>query len=743
MAIPTDIPTLYAWYKAGSLLLSDGDEVSTWLDSSGHGRTMTGATSGASKPRYYSNQIAGYPAVEIVQADQGYLANASFGWLANLASHTLFIVYKVGLASASGGIITSLGGSGSECIRYSTSTNMRKALGAGIANVAVPAGEWHFVCGFQALGSQVGISVDGGAEVTAAISSTRGTGASDGRIGQDGGAWCDGRIAEIIVYNSALSAGNKDLVNTYLRDVYFGAAPGQNEQIRDTLSRRLWLRRRTPGLWDVTGPLSVLDADILDRVAAELRTGPASGGGGWGGKKWSRAVFTLQSVEVSPGGTTCTLQLLERRDLDVLLWDPARTEHRNASARQDGVARLQKGIGFTFARQSKAWLENPADPTSVVEAAQTERAINQKGEYLEAARANAITRSSFASGTTGLTLAGTAVNGSAIAVDTTDLLFEQVTTVNSLRFTAGSPHAAELRVTFPATASWPANTVIVVSVDHRTKSGEGLYWRLQRAVDSWYWNDTTGAWQSGSVDNALATHADRDPDDRAVSKAIDVGAGATTVTLSVFLQTGGTASRQSVLYHVQIEEGRYPTSRIVCDGSAVTRVKTELSHEVTTALKLFDPALGAFLCTLVPDWSSADLASTDDRYVYWMSTNGGADHDALYYDASAGAFVLERKVGANTYTATKTATVTRGVPVALGARWTSADGDLDLDPYTLSVFVAGVKGTDAVAVAPTFTTPETLYRGSDSSLARQVDGAVRDIVVRPYAPTDDEMAAGA
>jgi hypothetical protein len=117
---------------------------------------------------------------------------------------------------------------------------------------------------------------------------------------------------------------------------------------------------------------------------------------------------------------------------------------------------------------------NPADPTAVVEAAQTERAINQKGEYLEAARVNAIARSSFASGTTGLTFAGTGVNGSAIAVDTTDLLFEQITTVNSLRFTAGSPHGAELRASFPATASWPGAALLgagVLGLGRRARRG--------------------------------------------------------------------------------------------------------------------------------------------------------------------------------------------------------------------------------------------------------------------------------
>jgi hypothetical protein len=169
-------------------------------------------------------------------------------------------------------------------------------------------------------------------------------------------------------------------------------------------------------------------------------------------------------------------------------------------------------------------------------------------------------------------------------------------------------------------------------------------------------------------------------------------------------------------------------------------VKTQLSHDVTTALKDYDPALGAFWCQFTPDWSSSELGSTEDMYLYYMETNGGADHDALFYDASAGAWVFERKVGASTYTASKTSSVTRGTTYAIGCRWTGVEAELNLTAYTISVFVDGVKGTDATSAAPTFTSPETLYRGSDSSFAKQANGQVREWRIFPYAPTDEEIA---
>ena len=741
MAIPTDVPTLYAWYKAGSLSLNEGDQIPSWLDSSGNGRTMTGATALTIKPVYRANQIAGYPAVELNGTNQDYFTNDAFGWLANLASCTLFIVWK-GTSASTGGIITSLGGNGSECLfqksatqigrRWSSTTTTYEALAT--FNLA----EWHYACGFQSGTSQIGVSVDGGSETTTALGGSRSAAVTtDGRIGQDGGAYSAGRIAEAIIYSSALSAGDKTLVNNYLRDKYFAAAPGQQEQVRDALSRRLWLLRRPTGLFEVTVPLWMLDADILDRIAVEARVGPAPAAAGWGGKKWQRRAFSIQRIsDVNPATNTVKLQLLDRRPLDVLFWDASRTDKRNSSARQDGVARVSKGNGWTFSRLSKAWVANPADPTSIVECAQTERAINQTGEYFEEARTNEITRSSFASGTTGLTLAGTGTNGSAIAVETTEILFGTETTPNSLRFTAGNPHAAELRATFPATASW-ATTSCRVSIDHRTESAQGFYWRLQRSGDSYWWNDTTPGWQAGTVDNATAASTARNPANRTISKAITMDATSRTLTLSVFLQSGGTASRISYLYHVQIEKGDYPTSRIVTDGSAGTRVATDLTHAVTTAAKIIDPELGTFFCEVTPDWSSADVGATG--FSLWRWSDSSVDNLTVYY--SSGVWTFSRKVGSVFYTATLTQAVTRGVTYKVAARWTGGEGELGLAAYSLTVFVDGVAGsTTSSGAAGAFTSGKLLYRGANSAAATYFGGAIRSVMIFPYALTDEEIA---
>ena len=748
MAIPTDVATLYAWYKAGSLSLNEGDQVTTWLDSSGNGRTMTGATAVTYKPFYRSNQLAGYPAVELNGTNQDYFTHDTFGWLANLASCTLFMVWK-GTSAGTGGIITSEGGGWSECLfqksatqvgrRWSSTTTAYEALAT--CNL----GEWHYVCGFQSGASQIGVSVDGGSETTTALAGSRDTGVTTkGRLGLDNGAYAAGRLAEAIIYSSSLSAGDKTLVNNYLRDKYFAAAPGQQEQVRDALSRRLWLLRRPTGIFEVTVPLWMLDADILDRIAVESRVGPAPLAAGWGGKKWQRRAFSIQRIsDVNPATNTVKLQLLDRRPLDVLFWDAARTDKRNSGARQDGVARIIKSSGVgaeaKFTRPSKAWIENPADPTSVVECAQAERAINQTGEYLEEKRTNLIARSSGVSGTTGLSIFGAGTNGSSITADTTDLLFGSETSPSSLKFTAGTPHTAHLYLVW-STATISASSEVRVSLDYKIDNGESFYWQLVRSSGATtYWDDANGVWTAGTTNTNLPAVNPRSAASRFISKKINVGLVDVTLTLYLFQWSGGTSGRISHLYHAQVEVGAFATSRIVTDGAAVTRERSELSHPVTTAAKIYDPALGTFFCEFTPEWSSADLA-TGYANVFFATTNGGADYDVLYYSFASGQWAFSRRVGGSTYSAILTASMTRGTAVRLAACWTGVEGELSLSAYTVSVFVNGTKGTDATAVAATFASPETLYRGSNSSLASHANGAIRSVHIFPYALTDEEIA---
>lgn len=755
MAYPDDIPNLHSWWRADQFFgaYTDGEDITTiWYPLVG-GVYLT-PSAAPNSPVFREDQIGGQPAVELSipsGENRSFYRTSVTNWRNNLQNHTLFVVWYG--TAVGGGILSSDGGSGSDCIvhrdvsgtphiaaRYAASTPK-------YAQTPCPLDSWHFAVKRQTYNSKISISLDGGAEVeTTGIGAWGPTYPTNNvmYIGSDGAATAKGLFAEGGIYSASLSDTHLKALQDYLRARYFAVTPAQNEQVRDVLSRRLWVRRRAPGVLSVSAPLWMLDADILDRIALEAEYGPAPAGAGWRAKKWARRAFSIQRMGLSEDGDRVMLELLDRRPLDVFLWDTGMTNEPalilNAT-RQSGVARLLKGNTVTFTRATRAWVLNPADDSAVIEIQQGERALTSLGEYLEEERTNELLRSSFVSGTTGLTLGGTGTNGSSIDTDPDDQFFNPEMGAESLKFTAGDPHSADLTCQFPATASIPANTKLRLSIDHKTDSGEPLHVRLTRGVDGYYWNDSTPGWQAGAVDNALPSQADRDPADRWISEEVDVGGSATTLTLTVLLPSGGTASRVSHLYHVQLEEGSHPTSRIVSDDEANTRDKSELSIDVPAAQKIFDPELGCFYCEVLTDWSSSELGTSEDRYVFWMTTNGGADHDCLFYDASAGAWVLERKVGGSTYQATKTATVTRDTLVKLAARWTGAEDELDLTAYTISIFVDGVKGTDDVAAAPTFDAGgETLYLGADSSHANQLNGARRETRVFPAALTDEELA---
>jgi len=748
--LPNELSSLYAWYRADSYALGDGATISgAWTDKTGGGRSLNAAGS----PIFRAAVVGNQPAVDF-NGSAAAFSMSTFGWEANLASHTLFVVFQPDTAFASAnapGMFGSSGGDQSEALGFDHATKAPFARwantgGAVRANASAIATQWHFAWKRQnGPSTSIEMCLDGGGIATQALSGTRRAMGSNAYMALDGGSYFKGQIAEVFVFSAAKSAAEVQAMVDYVRSRYFVVVPRQNEQERDVLSRRLWALRRAPGLLTVEAPLWALDLDVGDRVALQSRVGPSNDGKGWLAKKWQRHDFTIQQIEDLGNGKSVRLQLLDRRPLDALLWDTASTDIPAVilnARRQSGVARFGKGsLAITFARASRAWVENPADPTAVMQIQTDERALTAAGEYLEPGRINQILRSSFASGTTGITLTGTGVNGSAIAVDTSDLLFDPESSPNSLKFTAGSPHTALLYCTFPVTATIPANSDLRLSIDHHTDSGEALFYWLSRGVDGQYWNAGVG-WQVGSIGNQLPTVPIRSAAARYVSPYLNPGFADTTLTLSIGLASGGTAGRISHLYHAQIELGLFATSRMLSDATAFTRSSSLLSIAVPSAARVYEPALGSFYAEVIPEWTSWETYAAPDRHVYYMTTNGGADYDALYYQFNipTGQWVFERKVGASVYTATHEGGAEAGSLNRLCCRWTGAEGELGLAPYTMSVFWNGEKGTDAVSVAPTFAGGgETLYLGQNPATGRVFGGVIRNRLIRPYAPTDEEM----
>lgn len=80
---------LSLWFKADSLVLNDGDAVTTWADSSGNGYDLSQSTAGE-KPTYKTNILNGKP---VVRFDGGDVLNRNTTVLP-LRTHSLFVVFR-------------------------------------------------------------------------------------------------------------------------------------------------------------------------------------------------------------------------------------------------------------------------------------------------------------------------------------------------------------------------------------------------------------------------------------------------------------------------------------------------------------------------------------------------------------------------------------------------------------------------------------------------------------------------
>ena len=116
---------------------------------------------------------------------------------------------------------------------------------------------------------------------------------------------------------------------------------------------------------------------------------------------------------------------------------------------------------------------------------------------------------------------------------------------------------------------------------------------------------------------------------------------------------------------------------------------------------------------------------------------------SLHYNGGAGEWQFNVVIGGAFYSATLTATPSAATWYQIGARFSGAEGENDDAPYTLSIFVDRVQGTDDVASGP-FVIPASgpwdLKIGrSDIFGGSFLGGQIRKLHIAQYAMTDLEM----
>jgi hypothetical protein len=218
-AIPSDISGLVEWLDASQITGKvDGDSVSTWVDATGHGYD---ATAVGGSPTYKANILNGRPVLRFVAANgQKMRAHPTVG-----LPYTIFVLARLN-GGTNGRILGSIYPNNQNylCGWWNGFESTMYAEGF-VKDGNVPATTaWHqFTCkGTGSLSTfyDYGVSLASNTNGVAGLNSGLAIGGYDPTGDNE---LSDFDIAEVIIYNVALSDSDRAAVEAYLYNKYFVA----------------------------------------------------------------------------------------------------------------------------------------------------------------------------------------------------------------------------------------------------------------------------------------------------------------------------------------------------------------------------------------------------------------------------------------------------------------------------------------------------------------------------------------
>ena len=208
--LPSDLPNLALWSRADAGVYVNAGTVSTWYDLSGNSRTWTQGVVGA-QPIYTASAINGLPALTFdgaryMQAATG----ATYG-----KPVTVFLVARYTAASANQYFFD--GATNNTLVMHNVSGTNEIFAGNLLPYGAQTINQWYVMGGtFNGASSIVSLN---GIEVTGNAGSLSNTGFTLGAWGGIG-FFLNGDIAEVVVYNAALTLAQRTQVSRYLGTKY-------------------------------------------------------------------------------------------------------------------------------------------------------------------------------------------------------------------------------------------------------------------------------------------------------------------------------------------------------------------------------------------------------------------------------------------------------------------------------------------------------------------------------------------
>lgn len=522
------------------------------------------------------------------------------------------------------------------------------------------------------------------------------------------------------------------LLTSLYSKVVFTPASISIEQQRLVASQKL-LARLKQVFVQLDLPLRFMDLDLLEDFMFSDPRFPSSDGKGRGIERWQRLLLRALRADVDPMRNIVSVQALDLRNYLALFWDVGQSK---ISSRRtdvaDGIARLSTGGTREFNRASKAYGVDTSG-VAVVEFGVDEEAIVKDGMLLERASTTRIWNSVFKDGFTNWTLLNHGTDGVAITLDTAKFLFEatpEIATRQSAKILTGASTQGGLEQI--TNASIGASTKNTMSVWHDDDAGAQLALRVKNETTG-NWLQSNGSWGASEAD--AATFATRSTKTR---DFLHFTTEATTSTLRLRFVGLNTGAKIGHVYHTQIESGP-PSSEMVSGSADKTRSVSQLKVSNNFRKRVVWTAHGYLICEVNPNFSDGELASAEEKMIFRAGYDGSNLDEFLYKQGTG--FAMRRTFSASAVTASKATTAVRGTAYRVGFRWVGTEGELGLSDFTISTFVDGVKGTDAVAGgAPTPPSTMDSWIGQDGSDAKAVDCALRRLKMGPFVPTDAEMA---
>lgn len=498
---------------------------------------------------------------------------------------------------------------------------------------------------------------------------------------------------------STTATDDRQLLTSMYLEVEYDTIAGEATRVREVLSRKLLWGRRPRALRRITGGVEMLDSELLSDVRVADYRAPSSDGAGW--PITAPRLHRVLGISLDPMTMQVTADLLDlRRDFLLVRHWETHTEASPGTVEQ-GVARVTLGGTRALARATAKWVEDPADAAAgavrVIEVASGHEARDQRGLLIEAAATNVMQRSSFISQLTGWT-----VVGDCDPVQD-ELLFDVAISAYSVTLVGDGANVPSIERACSSAITGHAT----ISVDYRAPSAENLLLRISRSSDGWFLH-ANGTWQAATTNITIGAQATW----TRYQLAFDGGGGAETFTVRL-RGNASTLGRTWRVAHVQVEAGRYATSRIVTDAATVTRNADVLTIAQPAGKQILLAAGHCGVVQLKTLWNNTDLTANRSVFHNAMDANNTWQ---LRYATSTNRWEFIVKSGGVDYTAYIASSVTRDTLITLGWRL-KTDG-------TLSIFLNGTKGTDVAAALPTEVAGTDLYVGSTNTPTLQVDAGI-------------------